>query len=179
MIYILYALVYFPPNDVIRFYKDELVPYISDCIDNEEAWTDYEEELECFGIYYEKTWIEARGGRAPLFPIFAWNHYKCIKNGPHTTHTNNIVESYNRTLNGLISKNANIWTVTQIFVQQEASARIDFFQHTAGNNLNSNTGRKQRCMDAAGRIKFLVDGYTGQMSKMDYARSISNEIMNS
>ena len=69
VIYMLYALVYFPPNDVIRFYKDELVPYISDCIDNEEAWADYEEKLECFGIYYDKTWIEARGGRAPLFPI--------------------------------------------------------------------------------------------------------------
>ena len=78
-----------------------------------------------------------------------------------------------------MSKNANILTVAQIFVQQEASARRDFFQHTAGNNLDSNTGRKQRSMDAAGRIKFLVDGYTGQMSKMDYARSISNEIMNS
>ena len=40
-------------------------------------------------------------------------------------------------------------------------------------NLNGNTGRKQRYLDAAGRIKFLVDGYTGQMSKMDYARSIA------
>ena len=27
-------------------------------------------------------------------------------------------------------------------------------------------------------IKFLVDGYTGRMSKMDYAQSIANEIMN-
>ena len=29
------------------------------------------------------------------------------------------------------------------------------------------TGRKQRSTDAAGRIKFLVDGYIGQMSKID------------
>ena len=179
LIYILYALVYFPPKDVLSFYKDELLPYIIDGIEHEESWAEYEEELECFGIYYEKTWIEARGGRAPLFPIATWNHYKCVKNEQHTSQTNNIVESYNRTMNGLISKNPNIWTVAQIFVQQEASARRDFFQHTAGNNLNGNTGRKQRSLNAAGRIKFLVDGYTGQMSKMDYARSIANEIMNS
>ena len=64
-----YALVYLPPDQVVSFYNEELMPHISDLMTTEESWSDYEEELEHFGDYYGCTWNVKSGGRLPMFPI--------------------------------------------------------------------------------------------------------------
>ena len=70
-------------------------------------------------------------------------------------------------------KNPNVWTVTEIFIQQEANARRSYFVHTSGRDQRANTGRKQRSLDSAGRIGFLAGSY-GQMSRMDYIKQIAS-----
>ena len=70
-------------------------------------------------------------------------------------------------------QNPNVWTSTEIFIQQEANARRSYFVHTSGRDQRANTGRKQRSLDSAGRIGFLAGSY-GQMSRMDYIKQIAS-----
>ena len=156
-IYMLYALVYLPPDQVVSFYNEELLPIINDRLKTEESWKECADELDDFGDYYAKTWIEKRGGRPPLFPIQHWNHYNDIVADSSVAQTNNIIESYNRTLNGLVGKNPNVWTLTEVFIQQAANSRRNYFVHASGRDNRVNTGRKQRSLDRNGRIKLWTD----------------------
>ena len=57
------------------YYDEVIIPQVQEGVDHDEAWEDYEEEIDRFGYYYATTWIEKRGGRKALFQPCLWNQY--------------------------------------------------------------------------------------------------------
>ena len=139
---------------------------------NHQNWADYSDDLDDFGIYFSNTWINRRNGRPPLFKPALWNHYRSVKEGE--LQTNNMLESHNRTWNSLVGQSPNVWHIQDLFIKQDAEARRVFLSNSVGQDLHINTGRKQRSLDAAGRIKFVVDAYDS-MSRKDYISTLAHD----
>ena len=88
-------------------------------MEKDEEWADFEEEIQAFVVYFRKTWIERRGGNSALFAPNLWNQYETIlQGGPQT---NNMLESYNRTLNSLVGAKTNVWDFLKLVISQEAN----------------------------------------------------------
>ena len=119
------------------------------------------------------TWIERRGGRAPLFPPELWSQYDAVKEDK--SQTNNTLERFNRTWNSLVGNNSNVWTVQEAFVKRDSEARRNFMSNAVGQDLHHNTGGRQRSLDARERLKFVVDGFDA-MPRSDYISILAHDL---
>lgn len=172
VVYMLYALAYVPEDQVKPFYYDYIVPQIGELSEKDEDWSDYEEELNSFGNYYLTTWIERRN-RPALFNPELWNHYTTILNDG--TQTNNMLESFNRTWNSLAGSKPNVWGILELFVSQEADTRRKFLSNSVGQDMRTNTGKKQRSMNSRDRLKFLVQAFD-TIPRPEYLQQIAHEL---
>ena len=67
---------------------------------------EFDEELLAYGDFYEITWIERRGHRAPRFSNCLWNNFQSsLEDG---IQTNNMLESFNKTWNRLAGKYSSV-----------------------------------------------------------------------
>ena len=122
------------------------------------------QELDDYGLYYTNTWIgiiaETRAGsgkgtrRQPLYSIESWNQYHSILSGG-VSNTNS-VESFNRTWNMMVGSNPNIWKVCELFKKQESESRRILLSTSVGQDLTSNSGRKERSVSSRQQIKLIV-----------------------
>ena len=89
--------------------------------------------------------------------------------------TNNYLESYNRTLNSLAGKNANVWIMQDLFVKQDADSRRIFLSNSAGQDRSNDTGKKHKSLDKRARIQFILNGYDA-MPKNDLITMLAHSI---
>ena len=168
----LYSLSYVPTEHVVTTYNEVILPLVEEGMDNIEDWSHYSDELEEFGVYYSNTWISRRGGRDPLFKPALWNHYASVReNG---IQTNNMLESHNRTWNSLVGIKPNVWHIQELFGKQDAEARRAYLSNAKGQDMHTNSGRKQRSLDARERIKFVVDAFE-HMSRSDFLATLAHD----
>jgi len=161
--------------DQVKSYYDEvIIPQVQEGVDHDEAWEDYEEEIDRFGYYYySTTWIEKQGGRRALFQPCLWNQYNTVlEDGMET---NNMLESFNRTWNLLSGYSLNVWHIQDQFVKQDADARRAFLSNSVGQDMADNTGRKQRAKDAKQRVKLVVEAFA-TMPKTDYLKMLAHDL---
>lgn len=135
----LYGLAYVPLDKVRIFYFDLILNQIGQLIDYDEDWEDFKVELKSFGKYYESTWIERRN-RPAMFEPALRNHYETILTGG--PQTNNMLESYNRTWNGLAGSKPNVWGALELFVSQEAETRRKFLSNSVGQDMRTKYRKK-------------------------------------
>jgi hypothetical protein len=172
-IYKIYSLSYVPEDQVVSTYNDVILPIVQYGLDEYQDWIEYSDELEQFGIYYSNTWITWRNGRAPLFSPSLWNHYTSVKEDE--PQTNNMLESHNRTWNSLVGYKPNVWVIQELFIKQDAEARRNYLSNAVGQDMHTNTGRKQRSLHSCGRVKFVVDAFES-MSRSDYISTLAHNI---
>ena len=171
--YMLCGLAYVPVDKVQTFYKDYIEKQIEQTLEKDEEWADFEEEIQAFVVYFRKTWIERRGGNSALFAPNLWNQYETIlQGGPQT---NNMLESYNRTLNSLVGAKTNVWDFLKLVISQEANTRRVFLSNSVGQDLRGNTGRKQAALDNIQRIKYLVTSFN-TTPPQEYIQMIGHEL---
>jgi hypothetical protein len=122
------------------------------------SWTYSMVEIRSFVEYLEKTWlgkkiqVSTRNSvtvtqKKPLFPVQLWSQFRLVSTEEEAGApggTNNMMESYNRTLNKLLGANPNIWTAISCFIKQEAETRHTLVSNAAGLGLTGNTGRKKQ-----------------------------------
>ena len=170
--YKLYSLCYVPADEVVSTYNDVILPLVEHGLDNYQDWIDYAAELEEFGKYFSNTWICRRNGRSPLFMPKLWNHFESVKEGG--PQTNNMLESHNRTWNSLVGHSPNVWHIQELFIKQDAEARRAYLSNAVGQDMTTNTGRKQRSLDARERVKFVVDAFDS-MPRADYISTLAHD----
>ena len=75
--------------------------------------------------------------------------------------TNNIMESFKGTWNNLAGKPPNVWDLREIMVKQEAKARRKLLKNSAGADMSTNTGRKERSLSKNARLRssFLYQAF--------------------
>jgi len=58
--------------DQVKSYYDEvIIPQVQEGVDHDEAWEDYEEEIDRFGYYYSKLGLKnGVGGEHCSSPVF-------------------------------------------------------------------------------------------------------------
>ena len=173
VVYKMYALTYVPEDKVVDLYEDLILKQVQDALDNDEAWIKLSEELDQFGYYYRNTWVEKRNGRPALFSPSLWNNYKTVVEGG--IETNNMVEAFNRTWNSLAGLAPNVWRIQELFVKAEADARRSFMSNSVGQDMNTNSGRRQKSMDARQRIKFLAEHFR-TTPPSEYLQMVAHEI---
>ena len=172
LIYKLYSLCYVPVDQVVPFYNEVILPIVEEALDQDQDWIQHSDELDEFGLYFSNTWIVRRNRRSPLFPPSLWNLYTTVIEGG--LQTNNMIESNNRTWNSLVGQRPNVWHVQEMFIKQDAEARRAFLSNAVGQDQRTNTGRKQKSLDAIQRIKFVVEAF-GTMSKSDYISTLAHD----
>ena len=135
------------------------------------------------GCNYTNTWIgkiaETRAGsgkgtrRQPLYSIESWNQYDSILSGGVST--TNSVKSFNRTWNMLVGSNPNIWKVCELFQKQESESRRILLSTSVGQDLTSNSGRKERSASRRQRINLIVEQFNTHPN-LEYLLQIAHEL---
>jgi len=85
--------------------------------------------------------------KKPLFQPQLWSLYNLMSSEEEASlpgGTNNMLESYNRTMNKLLGANSNIWQTIDSFIRQEAETRRVLVSNLAGLDLTVNQGRKKK-----------------------------------
>ena len=70
-----------------------------------------------------------------------------------------MLKSHNRTWNSLVGHTPNVWHIQELFIKQDAEARRAYLPNAVGQDMTTNTGRKQMSLDARERVKFVVDAF--------------------
>ena len=88
----------------------------------DESWGEYEDEINEFIHYLEKTWIGRILGRSnarqsPMFKYEMWSIHVDILDG--SKFTSNSVEAWNNAWNSSLEKNASVWKVVQGFRRED------------------------------------------------------------
>ena len=84
------------------------------------------------------------------------------------TQTNSLLESFNRTWNSLAGSKPNVWGILEMFGSQEAETRRKFLANSVGQDMQTNTGKKQRSMNSRDRLMFLVQAFTLSLGQNTY-----------
>ena len=108
-----------------------------------------------------------------MFPPEIWNQQDNVLHEDPTT--NNALESWNRTWNGIIGPNPNCWKVIDGFIGEEGQARRALVATAAGLDLHSNTGRKSFGRTKYEKIKSIMSNY-GNMSETMFLQSLAAQI---
>ena len=77
--------------------------------------------------------------------------------------------------NNLVCCHPNVCSVQESFIKTEADTRRSFMANAAGQDLNSNSGRRKQSLDFRARIRFIVNGYE-TATKADYLSMIAHEL---
>ena len=91
--------------------------------------------------------------------------------GPQTS---NMLESHNRTWNSLVGPTPNVWFIQELFIKQDAKARRVYLSNAVDQDMTTNTGRKQRSLDARERVKFVFDAFDS-MPRADYISTLAHD----
>ncbi len=128
-------------------------------------WTDYIEEIMTFIEYMDQTWIgqknlqasanrrQNESCRRPIFTHDLWNQTEeelalvGAESNAVVNSTNNMLESYNRTMKMLLGNRPNLWRFMESLVIQEANTRGLLVSNAASLGLTSNPGRRQLIKD--------------------------------
>jgi hypothetical protein len=182
----IYALSYVPVNRVVHFYDKVILAKLDamtsagdpsstgDSLEDKGPWTDYIEEIMTFIEYMDRTWIgrkslqaSANGvqnvnRRRPMFTHDLWNQTEeeltldGAESDAVVNSTNNMLESYNRTMKMLLGNRPNLWRFMESLVSQEADTRRLLVSNAAGLDLTSNPGRRQLMKDKHFRILSII-----------------------
>ena len=82
-----------------------------------------------------------------------WNHFESVQEGG--PQTNYMLESHNRTWNSLVGHSPNV-------------------SYAVGQDMTTNTGRKQKSVDARERLKFVGDAFDS-MQRADYISTLAHD----
>ena len=124
-------------------------------------------------MYLTNTWLQRRGGRAPLFAPELWSQYNAVMEDK--PQTNNSLERFNRTWNSLVGNSSSVWTVQEVFVKRDAEARRNFLNNAVGQDIRHNTGNRQRSLDSIERIKYVVQSFNS-MPRKDYISVLAHDL---
>lgn len=175
-VYSLYALAYVPVDHVVRVYEAVILVQWAETLKVDEEWRDCAEDIEEFMHYFATTWVERRGGRAGRFHINSWNMVEVVTSGNGVT-TNNMLESFNRTLNSMAGQKPNVWKIHQLFIEQESSTRRTFLLNSTGQDLCENSSRKQQALNHIQRMNFIISNFHGTPSNL-YLTAVAHELSN-
>ena len=67
-----------------------------------------------------------------------------------------------------------IQCIEELFSKQDAEARRAYLSNAVGQDMATNTGRKQRSLDARERLKFVVDAFKS-MPRADYISTFAHD----
>ena len=136
----------------IADYYEEGVLKFTESMTEDESWGEYEDEINKFIHYLEKTWIGRVLGRSnarqsPMFKYEMWNIHVDILDG--SKFTSNSVEAWNNAWNSSLEKNASVWTVVQGFRREDGIVKgklrdIMFGNLPSEDNRGRAGGRKSR-----------------------------------
>ena len=181
LVYKIYALSLVPAEDVVQFYQEQIVDVIDSKLDQDEDWKEGHEELNDFMEYMDKTWIgkpiRGRPGarRSPLFDYKLWNQYQAFLEEEDVVTTNNCLESWSRTWNGLMGVSPNVFKVISGFIDQESETKRILVTQATGRDMSDNTGRKSMSKECKDRIKAVVQQYRTLPSK-EYLTILVHEL---
>ena len=65
--------------------------------------------------------------------------------------------------------------VQEAFIKTEADTRRSFMANATGQDLNTNTGRRQKSLDYKARIRFIASSYNA-VPDADYLSMIAHEL---
>ena len=140
-------------------------------------------KFEDFVDYLDRTWVgkdvPSRGGRPahrrqPLYGHDTWNVFQEMqKNEPILT--NNALESWNRNWNKDMGSKPNMWRVISGFVHKESETKRILVSNAAGQDLNTNTGRKSLVRGHYERIARIVQQFSALPPK-EYINIIAHEL---
>ena len=66
-----------------------------------------------------------------------------------------------------------IQCIEELFSKQDAEARRAYLSNAVGQDMTTNTGRKERSLDA--RVKFVIDAFDS-MPRADYVSTLAQDI---
>lgn len=145
--------------------------------DEKGAWFEVYDEIVVFVEYMDRTWIGRKhpptrgntiqkdGRRKPLYVHELWNQVEeeMVLDGAEgeggdavVNSTNNVLESYNRTLKMLLGNKPNLWRFMASLVSQEAETRRLLVSNVAGLDITSNQGRRQLMKDKHFRVLSII-----------------------
>ena len=85
------------------------------------------------------------------------------------------MESFNCTWNMLVGSNPNIWKVCELFQKQESESRRILLSNSVGQDLTSNSARKERSASSRQRIKLFVEKFN-TLPNLEYLQQIAHEL---
>ena len=74
-----------------------------------------------------------------------------------------------------IRNNPNIWKVCELFQKQDAESRRILLSNAVGQDLTSNSGRKERSSANRQRIKLIVEQFN-ILPELEYLQQIAHEL---
>ena len=86
-----------------------------------------------------------------------------------------MLESNNKTWNSLVGQRPNVWHIQENFIKQDAEARRSFLSNAVGQDMRTNTGRKQKSLDSRGRVKFVIEAFES-MPRSDYLSMLAHDM---
>ena len=183
LVYKVYALNLIPPKDLARLYQEQIVDTICSKREDDEEWREGHDELESFMDYLDTTWIgkpiRGRPGarRKPMFEYRFWNQYQAYseQDDGEVVSTNNCLESWNRTWNGLMGIKPNFFKVIQGFISQESETKRLLVTQATGRDMSDNSGRRSICRDHRERLKNIISQYA-TMPNEEFLTTLAHEI---
>ena len=94
-----------------------------------------------------------------MFSYDMWNMHEGIKEDDPIL-TNNGLEAFNRTWNQEMGIRPNMWKVIKGFVKMESETKRILVSNAAGQDMNSNIGRKSLVKNQYERIAKIVNQCT-------------------
>jgi hypothetical protein len=165
LVKMVYGLAYVPPIRVGEFFITVIQDYVNENKDDQD-FQEFEEEIEDFLSYYERTWIGALSGnraggrKAPRYAIETWNKYEDILE--ERPITNNSCEGFNSSWTGSMNKRASLFVVLEGWSQQilrEDSMAV------GGNKMEGNTSRALASVQRRLDLQALVQDFDTMMPR--------------
>ena len=85
-----------------------------------------------------------------------------------------MLESHDRTWDSWVGHAPNVWHIQELFIKQDTEARRAYLPNAVGQDMTTNTGRKQMSLDARERVKFVVDAFDS-MPIADYISTLAHD----
>ena len=74
----------------------------------------------------------------------------------------------------LVGHSPNVWHIQELFIKQDAEVRRAYLSNAVGQDMTTNTGRKQRSLDARERLKCVVDAFDS-VPRADYISTLAHD----
>jgi hypothetical protein len=171
LVKMVYGLAYVPPIRVGEFFITVIQDYVNENKDDQD-FQEFEEEIEDFLSYYERTWIGALSGnraggrKAPRYAIETWNKYEDILE--ERPITNNSCEGFNSSWTGSMNKRDSLFVVLEGFLNKESWSQQILREDSmavGGNKMEGNTSRALASVQRRLDLQALVQDFDTMMPR--------------